>query len=376
MIKKVQIKQTSSSLDFEQALQNVFDSLKSYKGKAFKLIAFVDAKNQSDYVEKRNRLSKEIKSCFENNLPTWSVVSEAPMNATLCVALLCSEEASKTYLDFRGLPIVILEQGTEKELWVSGLSSLDEDMHTSANTVFEMLSVVLKEYGFEYDNIVRQWNYIGEILKIETKKGLNIQNYQVFNDIRNEYYLRNKKNVSDFPAATGIGMKTQGLVVDVFAKKLCDNVQSLPLRSNVQKNPFAYSDAVLVGCSINKKPPLFERARLLYSNEQAQIFVSGTASIKDQETVAIGDVSTQTTNTIRFIKELVSFENIQNNYPQIKLRNQTYQRVRVYVKRRDDIETVYKICTEHFPEHVVNIVEADICRENLLVEIEADLVIS
>jgi hypothetical protein len=368
MITKTYIKQTSNAGDFQQALKDIFDLLKPYKGKAFKLTAFVDAKNISDYIDKKNQLSEAIKICFETECPTWSILSEAPENSTLCVELQYSD-ADKKFMDNNGLPVVILN---ESELWISGLSSLDEDMNTSANAVFEMLSEILKKYDFEYDDIVRQWNYIGEILKQKTKNGLNVQNYQVFNDIRNAYYRCHKKR-SDFPAATGIGMKTQGLVVDVFAKKSCDTVQSLPLRSQIQKNPFAYSEAVLVGDETNKKPPLFERARMLHAKHQTQVFVSGTASIKNQETVAIGDVSAQTENTISYIKELISSENIQKNYSEILLNNLNYQRVRVYVKHRDDMKIVHKICSAHFPEHVINVVEADVCRDNLLVEIEIDL---
>lgn len=287
------------------------------------------------------------------------------------------------YADFRASPLVFLE---DDELFISGISSGDEDMETASIQVFETLSDILSEHGFTYDDIVRQWNYIGEILKIKTKNGQKIQNYQVFNDIRNDYYLRNKKR-ADYPAATGIGMKRQGLVVDVFCKKCGDGmgasttlsdhatVQSLPLRSPIQKNAFAYSEAVLVGDELNKKPPLFERARLLYSGNEVQIFVSGTASIENQETVAIGDVSAQTENTIRYISELISPENIQKNYPDILLnsKNYLYQRIFVYVKHQSDIDIVHKICLSHFPEHVINIVEADVCRNNLLVEIEADL---
>jgi enamine deaminase RidA (YjgF/YER057c/UK114 family) len=374
VIKKIYIKHTSNAVDFGQALQDVFLLLKPHKGRAFKLTAFVNAENILEFISKQKQLSAAIKSCFEIECPTWSMLSETPYKSTLCVVLQCSE-AETEHIDFRGLPVVILKQNSEKELWASGLSSLDEDMHISANAVFEALSEVLEEHGFEYDDIVRQWTYIGEILKEKNKDGLCAQNYQVFNDIRNDYYRRNKKT-SDFPAATGIGMKTQGLIVDIFAQKSCDVVQSLPLRSKIQKNPFAYSEAVLVGDKVDKKPPLFERARLLYSKHRAQIFVSGTASIKNQETVAIGNISAQTDNTIRYIKDLVSLQNIQDNYSEIRLSNQDYQRVRVYVKRRDDLETVFKICTAHFPEHVINVVEADICRDNLLVEIEADLVIN
>jgi hypothetical protein len=278
------------------------------------------------------------------------------------------------FADFRESPLVFLEGN---ELFIRGISSANEDMEVASIQVFEMLSNILSEHDFTFDDIVRQWNYIGEILKIKNHNGLNVQNYQVFNEIRNAYYRRHKTK-NDFPAATGIGMKTQGLVVDVFAKRPCENVQNLPLRSQIQKNPFAYSEAVLVGNQTDKKPPLFERARLLYSNHQAQIFVSGTASIENQETVAIGDVSAQTENTIRYIKELVSPENIQTNYPNISLNSQDYhyQRVLVYVKHETDMELVRQICAAHFPEHTINIVEADVCRDNLLVEIEADLVVN
>ncbi len=374
IINKTYTKFASHAVGFEKALQEVFDSLKPCCNKVFKLTAFVDAQDLDDYKSKQKLLSDAISQCFGTQLPTWSLIAEAPQDATLCVALQLSD-APKKHLLFHELPIVILEEGSGKELWVSGLSSLNEDMQTSANSVFEDLSEVLEEYGFTYDDIVRQWNYIGEILKTETKDGVCLQNYQVFNDIRNAYYFRNKTR-SDFPAATGIGMKTPGLVVDVFARKSDENVLSLPLRSKVQKDPFAYSESVLVGDTSDKKPPLFERARMLYSEKQTHIFVSGTASIQNQETVAIGDVSAQTEYTIQCIEELISFENMRDNYPKIDHVNRDYQRVRIYVKRRDDLETVYKICSQHFPEHVMNVVEADVCRDNLLVEIEADLIIT
>lgn len=373
MIKKTYIKQISQAIDFEDALQEVFVSLKPFCDKAFKLTAFVHAQQADDYKNKHRQLAAAMQSCFGKDCPTWSMISEAPKDAALCIVLQVSD-APKKHVDFHGLPIVILEQNTEKELWASGLSSLHEDMKISANAVFEQLLGVLSEAGFEFDDLVRQWNYIGEILKMQTKDGVCSQNYQVFNDIRNDFYQRYKRT-SDFPAATGIGMKTQGVIVDIFARKSGVQEQSLPLRSKVQKNPFAYNDAVLVGDKTDKKPPLFERARMLWDGCQAQIFVSGTASIKNQETIAIGDVGAQTENTIQFIKELVSSKNIRDNYPHIHAERCIYHRVRVYVKRRDDFETVYKICAAHFPEHVINMVEADVCRDNLLVEIEADLII-
>ena len=100
MIPKTHIKLTSSAANFEQALNEIFASLKPYKGKAFKLTAFVNSENISDYINKKNLVAAAIASCFENEIPTWSLLSEAPMNATLCVELICSD-AEKKFINFQ-----------------------------------------------------------------------------------------------------------------------------------------------------------------------------------------------------------------------------------------------------------------------------------
>jgi len=49
-----------------------------------------------------------------------------------------------------------------------------------------------------------------------------------------------------------------------------------------------------------------------------------------------------------------------------------YSYLRVYVKNRSDISVVRELCTKHFGDIPATFVQADICRDNLLVEIEAE----
>jgi hypothetical protein len=50
--------------------------------------------------------------------------------------------------------------------------------------------------------------------------------------------------------------------------------------------------------------------------------------------------------------------------------------LRVYVNNQDDFTKVRTICKEHFPEVPAVFIESDMCRDNLLVEIEAEFLIN
>jgi hypothetical protein len=50
--------------------------------------------------------------------------------------------------------------------------------------------------------------------------------------------------------------------------------------------------------------------------------------------------------------------------------------LRVYVKNQDDFIKVKAICRERFPDVPSVFIESDICRDNLLVEIEAEFLIN
>jgi hypothetical protein len=81
------------------------------------------------------------------------------------------------------------------------------------------------------NNVVRQWNYIGEILKVER----GFQNYQIFNEVRSEYYEK-YRTISSFPAATGKGMKYGGVFLDFCAVKSDEDLRIMAVNNPNQVN--------------------------------------------------------------------------------------------------------------------------------------------
>ena len=119
-----------------------------------------------------------------------------------------------------------------------------------------------------------------------------------------------------------------------------------------------------------KCTPKFSRAKWVASKENCQVYISGTASIRDQLTVAEGDVSGQTEVTIDNILQLLSRETLcapeqqEREAPLVEF-------IRVYIKYPEDHDKVKKVCEKMLPGVPAIYVISDVCRDNLLVEIEA-----
>ena len=170
-------------------------------------------------------------------------------------------------------------------------------------------------------------------------------------------------------------------MIQVNELKISKNkvAKTFSVRNPIQINPYYYKQDVLSGI-INtaggqKQPPLFERAILLTDSNKWRLFVSGTASIIGQETVAIGNQCEQTIVTIENIRKLTSKENLMIYFPEINFDDHVRcSRIRVYVKNAGDIPEVKSICINHFGNIPSLYVHADICRKDLLVEIEAEFI--
>ena len=81
--------------------------------------------------------------------------------------------------------------------------------------------------GADYN---QQWNYIENIVGTFTDSESEVvkQNYQQFNDVRSQYYGRSDFS-QGYPAATGIGMNTGGVVIDFIALHPAPGQIILPL---------------------------------------------------------------------------------------------------------------------------------------------------
>ena len=100
-------------------------------------------------------------------------------------------------------------------------------------------------------------------------------------------------------------------------------------------------------------------------------FVSGTASIVNSETRHVGDAARQTEQTLENIERLIGAENFAaHNLAGAGARLSDMAAVRVYVKRPEDYPKCKAESEKRLGEAPVIYVVADICRPELLVEIE------
>ena len=168
-------------------------------------------------------------------------------------------------------------------------------------------------------------------------------------------------------------MNQGGILIEFVAIKSNEFV-TIPIDNPKQISAHTYSENVLVGddCSL-KTTPKFERARYMELFGKKLVFVSGTASIVGERTVGAGDPIEQTRVTISNMEQLYSNGALKEvaNY---NLRPK-FGHVRVYIKNKSDFSDIKKTFENHFGNLPVVYIVADICRENLLVEIEGKVIL-
>jgi enamine deaminase RidA (YjgF/YER057c/UK114 family) len=242
-----------------------------------------------------------------------------------------------------------------------------------SNDAFGLMKRVLEKENMDFTNIVRQWNYIENITGKIVSKDKTRQNYQVFNDIRSLYYgeVDFKRG---YPAATGIGMDCGGVVLEFIAADFSSDIKVIPIKNPDQADAHQYSLEMLVGDGIQadrpKSTPKFERARAIAKENDYYVYISGTAAIKGQKTLFPTDVEQQTRITIENISRLIAPDNLEKHNLPVSSSDSPFSHIRVYIKNEADVPAVKKKCDEHYGEVPRLYLISDICRENLLVEIE------
>ena len=227
--------------------------------------------------------------------------------------------------------------------------------------IFEGIAKMLAENGFKPSDIYRQWNYIPGITVLNDGS----QNYQEFNDARSIFYAKADWR-NGYPAATGIGTSAGGVVVEICAIK-GEKCANQPIDNPLQIAAHNYSQQVLDGKVIEqlseRTTPKFERARLL----ENKVLISGTAAIKGECSNYSTDAVEQAAETMEIMDRLTSKDNIpvENN-------GSTYDLLRVYVKRESDIPAVCEYMQSHYPAAQKHYLVADVCRPELLIEIEGE----
>ena len=169
-----------------------------------------------------------------------------------------------------------------------------------------------------------------------------------------------------YPASTGIGADDFDVVMSAVALDTKrKDVKVVPLENPNQTSAFDY------GAVYSPQSPKFSRAMAVVAGKECLIFVSGTASITDSESRHIGDPVKQTEQTLDNIAALIDSENLaRHGINGMSCRLDNLECVRVYIKRPSELEIIRQICERRLPEVPTIYTVADICRPELLVEIE------
>ena len=371
-LKHMGLKIYSSTLDLNDGLVSaVATRLKEIPTDGVCGVVFCGTSEEMEYHSLLDSLKNAVHESLGRQIPITLIPQYLLPQGGLSLDIYVLDGASSARFDVRdGVCYGVIEGEQEKMLFVEGVpaSNFAVSVAEQSHEVFTKLDSILSEYGYGVDDIVRQWNYIGNIVACREGK----QNYQEFNDARSRYYANGAWS-KGYPAATGIG-SMDGIVVGCIAFKRDDGVGVYPIDNPLQVAAHIYSKRVLIDDAVDavKSTPKFERAKLIETERGAICFVSGTAAIRGEESVDASSAKMQTVRTIENIEYLVSKENLE------RFGSKPYDLkclyLQVYIKHEEDYADVRKVVEEHYPQVAVVYSLADVCRSELLVEIEGILI--
>jgi chorismate lyase/3-hydroxybenzoate synthase len=216
------------------------------------------------------------------------------------------------------------------------------------------LDHLIRSRGYPY--WLRAWNYLVDITAGEGEA----ERYRRFNAGRYSAVGLSSTVEQNLPAASALGSETGGFVLCCLAGR----------KPGLQiENPRQLS-ASLYPPRYGLRSPMFARAALVPNGRGAQLLVSGTASIVGHESLHIGDPEAQLDETARNFEALVdtAMNAHASGPPASRVRLES---LKVYLRNSEDyarliprIRRLFAVETEPL------VLRADICRRELLVEIE------
>jgi chorismate lyase / 3-hydroxybenzoate synthase len=245
--------------------------------------------------------------------------------------------------------------------WLHGVAEVDdreEGMHAAAQRAYRDLFEVL-EAG-PCPHVLRLWNYFADI----NRDVGGSERYRQFNAGRQQAFFEAHQSAFEgSPAACALGMRGGPLQVSFLAGQTPPLAIENPRQVSAYRYPAAYGP----------RSPTFSRAALAEIGGGRQVlFISGTASIVGHASMHIGDVRRQTEESLCNIAALrqVAADRAEVAFAAASL---IYT---VYLRDAADLPAVREafereVGAESSAAREAIYLQADICRADLLVEIEA-----
>ncbi|MEX0960203.1 MAG: hypothetical protein WDZ63_13020 [Burkholderiales bacterium] len=207
-----------------------------------------------------------------------------------------------------------------------------------------------------YPHLLRIWHYLPHIHCDEQ----GMERYKRFSLGRHEAFVAAGRDIpADVPAASAVGKRTPGLAMYAIAGRLPGTPVENPRQISAYSYPAQYGP----------RGPTFARALSLGLHGGRHLLISGTASIVGHESRHPGDIAAQADETIRNLRALIEESQARGL---LGADAEPRTQLKVYLRHADSRQMVEAKLREALGgiDDIVWL-QADICREELLLEIEA-----
>ncbi len=217
-----------------------------------------------------------------------------------------------------------------------------------ADGIFRQMEAALASQRMTFAHVLRTWFYNDDILAW----------YREFNGVRNAFFRDRGVFNGMMPASTGVAGRNAieaGLITGLIAIDAKDPaVRAFAVPSPLQSSAADYGSS-------------FSRAVELDLPDHRRLYVSGTASIdRTGKTVFLGDCRAQVRQTMEVVQAILRSRDM--DWTDVT-------RSLVYFKRASDAPLFEAFRKEAgWPLFPAIVVENDICRDDLLYEIEVDAI--
>lgn len=288
----------------------------------------------------------------EPSFPVTWVTEGCGQQAPLCgIQAWAVTGASVEALAINGRVVGILfESDGVRVCRLGGLLPEDIAQPRGAQTqaIFSLMQEALAQAGMDFSNVLRTWFYNAAMLDW----------YDEFNVVRTAFFREHRVFDGLVPASTGIGGRnaagaalTAGLIA---VKSSQAAIAPVEIASPLQ-------------CSASDYGSSFSRAVEVRTARYRRLYISGTASIAPGgESLHIGDTEAQAGLTMQVIQAILESRG---------MGWRDVARAIAYFKSAEDIGVWDRVCAaQGIPGMPVLFANTDICRHDLLFEVELDAI--
>lgn len=311
-------------------------------------------------------------TAFGEEMPVTTFVAQAPCSGAALGVELWALGGSGIEIERLGPALVSTKADGIRWIYTGGIQAAAPDPYSESLSAFTTMEQQLARAGVGFEHVMRTWIYVNQI----TAGPDGRQRYQELNRARTDFFrdipfgAKSRGPATPpamFPASTGIGSSGTNIAMACMAlDSKRPDVFVVPLENPQQTPAYDYT------AHYSPQSPKFSRAMAVVQGGFVATLVSGTASIVNSKTVFVGDVTKQTEQTLDNIEQLIAAENFaRHGLAGCGASLRDVAKLRVYVKHQQDYEKCREVVERRLPGAPAIYLVADVCRPDLLVEIEA-----